>query len=288
MFSTDTLIFPFAIILQFVFYSEKDSIKHDFFKRPSHNKNKFGRKYKEGEYPAPLGGNIISYNKDRLHYYFGRGIYNRRKVFFLGPTKSRQSWQKYINDNSEYYFNKFHKGVNISNGIVLIVLTNYGLNEPIEEDVFSQKKLRKNFENTIKVLSKIKENIPVFLKAHSYTDIEYVESVLSEHDGFNVTYLHPSMLLQNAKFVICNYYSSILGDASSLGVPTVEYTYYPSYIRKDVGNGSIYPDYVDWFVYDNINEFENVAINLMKNQYTRKKFTSKNYHKDDELLRALC
>lgn len=267
-----------------VFYSEKDSIKHDFFKRPSYIKNKFGKKYEEGNYPVPLGGNIISYNKDRLYYFYGRDILKKRKVYFLGPTKARDSWQKYIDNKSDYYFNKFHQGVDISNGIIFIVLTNYGLDEPLEEDVFSQKKLRKNFENTVNVLSDIKGDIPVFLKAHTYTDIEYVESVLSKRDGFHITYLHPSMLLLVTKFVICNYYSSILGDAHSLGVPTIEYTYYPSYIRKDTGDESVYPDYVDWFVYDNINEFSKVVGDLISKDYKRKQFVKNINQQRDALL----
>jgi hypothetical protein len=271
-----------------IYYSERDSIKHDFFKLPHHFKNKFGNNYKEGNFPVPLGGNVISYNKDRLHYYYGYDILKKRKVYFLGPTRTRHSWLKYIDNKSDYYFNKFHQDVDISNGIIVIVLTNYGLDEPLEEDVFSQKKLRKNFENTVNVLSEIKGDIPVFLKAHSYTDIEYVESVLSKRNGFHITYIHPSMLLLVAKFVICNYYSSILGDAHGLGVPTIEYTYYPSYIRKNTGDGSICSDYVDWFIYDNINEFRKVVVDLISQDYNRKQFVKDIKQQRDALLIDLC
>ena len=92
------------------------------------------------------------------------------------------------------------------------------------------------------------------------------------------------MLLLVTKFVICNYYSSILGDAHSLGVPTIEYTYYPSYIRKDTGDESVYPDYVDWFVYDNINEFSKVVGDLISKDYKRKQFVKNINQQRDALL----
>ena len=92
--------------------------------------------------------------------------------------------------SSSYYFNKFHKGVDISNGIIFIVLTFYDIESKTfnEEDRLSQRKLRQNFENTVDVLSNIKGDIPVFLKPHSYTDLEYVNSILSEYSGFHITY----------------------------------------------------------------------------------------------------
>jgi hypothetical protein len=283
-----------------VFYSERDTIKHDFYKLPHRHINKFNNKYTEGNYPIPLGGNIISYNKDRLYYYYGQGIHNKRHVHFLDPTRSRTSWINYVDDVSDDYFSKFHKNVDISNGIIFIILSFYDLNKEEEERImalngrglFYQKKLRKNFENTVKILSSIKGDIPVFLKAAAYTDIEYVNSVLSGYHGFHITYLHPSILLRNARFVVCNWYSTILGDAHSLNVPTVEYSYYPKMVREDLGNElivskSIGSDYVDWFVYDDIDKFEKIVSNLIKKDFRCKKPIT-NEQKDDALLTDLC
>ena len=119
-----------------------------------------------------------------------------------------------------------------------------------------------------------------------------MNSVLSGHRGFYITYLHPSILLRNARFVVCNWYSTILGDAHSLNVPTVEYAYYSEHLRQDLGNElivskSIGSDYVDWFVYDDIDKFEKIVSNLIKKDFRGKKPIT-NEQKDDALLTDLC
>ncbi len=272
-----------------IFYSEKDATKNH--NATHYNKNKFGKVSSEGDYQLPLGSNIISYYERRLYYYFGHKVHENRNVYHLGLTRARDSWVKYINDSSNYYFNKFHKGVNISNGIIFIVLTFYDLESKTfnEEDRFTQRKLRQNFENTVDVLSNIKGDIPVFLKPHSYTDLEYVNSVLSGYSGFHITYLHPSMLIQNARFVICNYFSTILVDAHNLGVTTIEYTYYQNYVRKAIGDGSEEPAYVDWFIYDNKDKFRDVVTMLIDKNFKGVQLVKGyNQHKYDALLTDLC
>ena len=291
----DTLpVSPIRVLSMFfssrVFYSERDSIAHSFYLQSSNRKNKFGLFYTQGNYPVPLGGNIISYNKDRLYYYYGHKIHEKRNVYFLGPTRTRNLWRKYLYSKSNYYFNKFHKGVDLSNGLIFVILTYYGVDNFNEEDTVSQKKLRNNFENTVKVLSVIKGDTPVFLKPHHGTDLEYVNSVLSEYDGFHITYFHPSMLLQKARFVICNWYSTILADAYNLGVPTIEYTYYPNsrVIKKDSINQSMGSNYVDWFVYDDVNNFKEVVNNLINKDFNHKQQTTNNEDQDNTLLIDLC
>ena len=289
----DTLQVPTIRLLSMffssrVFYSERDSVPHSFYLRSFTRQNKFGVFYTQGNYPVPLGGNIISYNRDRLYYFYGKCIHEKRNVYFLGPTSVRYQWRKYLHDESSYYFNKFHQDIDKSKGIIFVVLTYYGIENLNKEDTFSQKKLRKNFENTVNVLSAIKGDIPVFLKPHHGTDLEYVNSVLSEYDGFHITYLHPLMLIQNARFVVCNYYSSILADAHGLGVPTVEYTYYPSYIKEELGDKSLGSEYVDWFVYDEINSFKKIASNLVSKTFNHKQLVINSENQDDMLPAALC
>jgi len=271
----DTLkSYPIRILSTFflsrVFYSERDSSNHNFYKQKSQIKNKFRLFYTKGNYPVPLGGNMISYNKERLYYLYGKNIHDKRKVHFIESTRDREQWIKYLFEKSDYYFSKFHEGVNLRNGIIFVVLTFYGIENLNTEDTISQKKLRKNFENTVKILSYIKGNIPVFLKPSHGTDIEYVTSVLSNYSGFYITYLHPTMLLINTKFVICNYYSSIMADASNLGVATIEYTYYPSYIKEELNDRSMGSEYIDWFVYDDKEHFKEVVTNLISEEFSRK------------------
>ena len=93
-------------------------------------------------------------------------------------------------------------------------------------------------------------------QVRKFVHLYYVKTIVSKYDGFHITYLHPSVLLQKTKFIVSNLYSTIFGDASSMGIPTLEYAYYPEYIKKDVGDESICPKYVDWFVYDDAEKFE--------------------------------
>ena len=98
------------------------------------------------------------------------------------------------------------------------------------------------------------------------------------------------MLLQKARFVICNWYSTILADAYNLGVPTIEYTYYPnsSVIKKDSINQSMGSNYVDWFVYDDVNNFKEVVNNLINKDFNHKQQTTNNEDQDNTLLIDLC
>jgi len=101
--------------------------------------------------------------------------------------------------------------------------------------------------------------------------------------------LHPSILLKKTKFVVSNLYSTIFGDAHSLGIPTVEYAYYPEYIKKDVGNKSIFPEYVDWFIYDDVKKFKIVASNLVKQDFKYDNIKIVNNEKQkDPLLQDFC
>lgn len=284
-----------------LFYSERDSIKHDFFKLPHRQTNKFGTHYSQGEYPLPLGGNIISYNKDKLYYFHGPDIHQKRDVYFLNSPRSRISWIDYVDNVSDKYFEKFHKNIEFKNGIIFIILSFYDV-EPEKEEynlrmsgrgVIYQKKLRQNFENTVNVLSSIKGDIPVFLKPAAYTDMDYVNSILMGHKGFYITYLHPSILLRSSRFVVCNWYSTILGDAHNLEVPTVEYSYYPENLRQDLGYSktaldSIGSEYVDWFIYDDINRFKQVVSELIKKDFIRKKPVIEDHLENNSLFDKLC
>ena len=87
------------------------------------------------------------------------------------------------------------------------------------------------FKRTLKILTSVLGGYKVLVKPHpSESDcdsINWIQSQLDEYDEvFVLTSLHPTLLAIDAVLFISNSFSTVLGDAYRMGVPTIEFSDY--------------------------------------------------------------
>jgi len=83
-----------------------------------------------------------------------------------------------------------------------------------------------------------------------------------------ITYLHASVLSRYAILFISNIYSTVLADAKSLLVPTVEYTHYNNKVLNETNGRSFGYLNVDYFINNDEIDLTGVISTIMLNSST--------------------
>ncbi len=168
--------------------------------------------------------------------------------FVFGPTRIRKPWLDFVRSRADAYFAEDFRqaGVPDSDEILAVMLGVFHplayLREPMT--------MRRRLTELLQVLVRHGGGRPIFLKPHVVTDLAVLKEILSEipHGNFVISYLHPMVLAQRARLFACNYYSTTVGDAAMLGVPTIEYTDYTDSALALTGGGSMRPQFIHHFI----------------------------------------
>ena len=235
-------IFPFKYIFSSfkrnVYFSQHDSFLHTYDKY-----DYLFSKSSKKDTPNLIGDNIIVFNDGMEGL---DQISKDKNIYFFGETRTRKIWIDYAKRNENYYFSKYHGGLDYSKGFVVFILSTFGELKSIKNYKSGMLDL---FHNTIEVLSSF--DVQILLKPHVFTDMDIVCNAIKDKENMNITYLHPTILSLNSKLFISNYYSTTLADAHSLNVPTIEYSNYSDLLLEASNNKSIGYQYVDYFINDN-------------------------------------
>jgi len=241
------------------------------------------QKRRNNLYPIIYSKNIIicSENIEDTRFKYA----NYKKIYKIGETRTRESWVEYIDSKSDYYFNKYHGNIDISNGFIVFILG--GINRDFTYNLFL---------STIEVLNLVNKSIPVLIKPHAYTNINNLKNAIKSLDFFHITYLHPSLLASKARVFIANGFSNTFGDAHAYGVKTiefsnfipdpVEYAGYSSEELKIRGKVSIEPKYVDYFINNDSDKFSNILREVLDQKYSKSNFKGNN-NDDKEFFKSL-
>jgi hypothetical protein len=169
--------------------------------------------------------------------------------YVIGPSRTRAFWISHLVAESDRYFRDAFAAAKIapSDRIIAVMLGWLGEFPQLRKSSQSAIEL---LEETLSVLASEHRGLPIFLKPHVFTDMKIVRSMLSNYPDtpFMISYLHPGVLATRATFFICNHYTTTLADASSLGVPTIEYTAYSDEVLEITSNGSMRPEFVTHFI----------------------------------------
>ena len=235
-------IFPFKYIFSSfkrnVYFSQHDSFLHTYDKY-----DYLFSKSSKKDTPNLIGDNIIVFNDGMEGL---DQISKDKNIYFFGETRTRKIWIDYAKRNENYYFSKYHGGLDYSKGFVVFILSTFGELKSIKNYKSGMLDL---FHNTIEVLSSF--DVQILLKPHVFTDMDIVCNAIKDKENMNITYLHPTILSLNSKLFISNLYSTTLADAHSLNVPTIEYSNYSDLLLETSNNKSIGYQYVDYFINDN-------------------------------------
>jgi hypothetical protein len=104
-------------------------------------------------------------------------------------------------------------------------------------------------------------------KPHNKTDMDKAVAIIEStgYKNYIISYLHPWLLIKNAKFTFSYTPSGISVDAHFLGCTTVEYAHYDSRFYKYIKGQSMYLDSVDFFVHKDTRQLEKVLKELIYN-----------------------
>jgi len=215
---------------------------------------------------TPVGKNMITCSKK---YFINADI--EKKIYKIGETRTRKSWIKYIDSKSEYYFSRYHANIDTSNGFVVYILG--GIDREFTYNLFL---------STIKELSHATRSIPILIKPHAYTNMDNLKKGIAGLDLFHITYLHPSILATRARVFVANGFTNTFGDAHSYGLKTVQYSNftpnkneYPNCSADDMKKRSeeeFDPEFVEYFINNDSNNFLKVMRNILKEKYKKSSF----------------
>ncbi len=244
-----------------IYLCEVDSYKH--MKEKTINdilEHVFNRK---SIYANPVGKSIIYFNK--AFPIINNFNLRDKSLYKFKTTRGRRWWIDHSYDRADYYMDRYHPRVNLAKGYIVYILSFLG-NEAL---LYNKEASLNLFKKTIFLLSKNYPELQILIKPHPVTDIELVSDIISDQEvNATITYLHASVLSRYAILFISNIYSTVLADAKSLLVPTVEYTHYNNKVLNETNGRSFGYLNVDYFINNDEIDLTGVISTIMLNSST--------------------
>ena len=163
------------------------------------------------------------------------------RIIQVGYTRALSEWKQFIDKNINDYF----KG-DISTPYFFIPLDLVSEWYRGERCASGDVKL----EECLAVLKEYNRDILTVFKPHHKTDLKKVQEIIDSvvYENYVISYLHPLILIKNAKFTLTYSPSSLLVEAHLNGCTTVEYADYDSRYLEHSRGKPIHQDCVDYFV----------------------------------------
>jgi hypothetical protein len=213
------------------------------------------------------------YGKNLLIFseHFKVSDYNikNKDVFYVGNTRDRESWTNYIKKESHKYLNSCFSQENLTPTLSIVYILTYFGDLPCVDTKNSMLQL---FKDTLKTLVQEANGIPILIKPHMITDLEIVKKEILKYPEAKIilTDLHPAVLSVTAIFFIGNYYSTVFGDAIIWDIPTIEFTSYKSAVLKETKGGSVRPEFVTYFINNNLGMLKEIVSSLVSNSKVKR------------------
>lgn len=217
------------------------------------------------------GKNLLIFSE---HFKINDFNTENKNVFHFGNTRSRKSWIDHVKKESPKYLNSFFAKNNLKPTLSIVYILSSLGELPCVDNKDSMMLL---FKDTLKILVKEANGLPILIKPHIITDLEIVKKEILKYPEANIllTDLHPAVLSNKAIFFISNYYSTVFGDAVIWGVPTIEFTSYKSTVLKETKERSIRPEFVTYFINNNPQILKQVISKLILNSNEHNKSLQK-------------
>ena len=179
--------------------------------------------------------------------FFNYQLNNKKKIFYLPPTRADKNWIKYCKKISLELKNKNNSIKKIYNNKKSILFLLGPLGKIISLD--NKTNGEHLFVKTIKAIKKVPNSF-IVIKPHVNSDVQKAKKILKQLNfkSYAISYLHVSVLANYCKFAISNYMSLALIDAWVVGIPCIEYTKYHPMLLKVTHNKSLYPEFIDYFL----------------------------------------
>ena len=219
--------------------------------------------------------NLVAF--DENWYQLKYAINTKKKISVIKSSRFFKSWLKVIKKEASIEIKK-NKILKRKNNIIYI-LGSLGKGISAIDKKYTGADLLKE---TLDIIIK-HTNYHILIKPHAITDMKTLNKILSKRDKkrFSILHNHISILSQNSKILVSNYFSQAIPDAWINGTKIIEYTKYDKKVLAYCKNSSVWENYIDVF----INRNKSMFINELKKKVTRKRRkVSKEYSDETEKL----
>ena len=201
---------------------------------------------------------LSSYTKEQYEEIHNVKMITDCPIIRVGYTRGLKEWQKYLEKNASKYIHKY-----ITTPYIFYPLSQLG-NGIRGEDCPPAIEI---LTEAIHVLKNYKNKFLTVFKPHPTTDVDKLKALLNSTDFKNyvISYIHPVILIKNARFIFCNTVSTLLIEAYFHGCPTVEYTHYDSRVYKFTNGQPLYLNCVDYFIHRDKQQLKQVLDKLVYN-----------------------
>jgi hypothetical protein len=221
-------------------------------------------------------GRLLGFDKE-WNYFKHPNAHQSKKIIYSHPKKS-SAWVDFLVNNSENYIAKEINEVKVKNKIVVFILGHIGH----QNDERKELHFKKNFIDTLVAITTIIPENKIFIKPHTYADIELIERYISDANkvsegniNYVITKLHPMVLASSAIFSVFNNNSTVIKEYFDVKLPVIQYI---KAIPSDmiIDYFSPYPNFV---IKDSFLDFLNAINEIMEDDsnYSQRFFTKFDY-----------
>jgi hypothetical protein len=199
---------------------------------------------------------ILSHDKEEFEETNDARIDSRSTVIRVGYTRGLESWRRYLEQRAADYFPEEVKGEYLFFAVPVMSGGVRGEeNEPF--DVL--------FEEALSVLREYNDRITTVFRPHPATDLKKMDAIIQRtgYRNYIVTYVHPTLMMSRAKFVMSIGATSLLSDAYFLKKATLEYSHYDHRYLEITGGQSLLFEHADHFINRNPQKLKETVDKLL-------------------------
>ncbi len=230
------------------------------------------------------GSVIIAFTNNQV---LNLNLKKNQNVFVVGYLRKAKEWMDQTWNNAHLYIKKLHK-IDINKERYCVVILGSYEDDQLYINKPSSVVTRSLAHSMLKVINLVDPELNILLKPHIFTDMKFVKSLVSSHNNCQITYLHPTVILNRCSFFIANNNTTLFSDAKQYSVPTVEYTSYKdAVLALTKGRSTGWSD-TDYFIQNDPERLEEVIRDIL-NRYDKvhiksNKLPSQLY----DFLRIIC
>ena len=186
-------------------------------------------------------------------------IVTNAMIIQVGYTRVMKEWKSFVNKNIEKYISR---EITIPYFFFPLAVTG-GAWMKGEKCATGRERL----VECLKVFKNYNSEILTVFKPHHKTDLEEFDKILevSNYTNYIISYLHPTMLIRNARFTFVCSPSALIWEAYYYGCPTVEYADYDERCYQALKGKTIHTGCVDYFINRDVKKLKQVAEMLILN-----------------------
>ena len=217
-----------------------------------------GKDYSNGEWLKRYDCALLSFSRDQHEVVYGRKLTTDCSLVEMGYTRALGEWKRYLATNAARYIPN-----EIKTPYIFFSIDSFGNWAPKSDHASYGEK----FEECLNVLKDINDDIMTVFKPNPRTDVSKAYEILNlvGYKNYIISYAHPLILIDRAKFFFACHPTSLLIDAYFHGCHTVEYAHYDRRFYDYNKGQPMFLECVDSFIYRDVEKLKRVLNELVYN-----------------------